>query len=253
LQGHFAGVRGEFLDLSGERIYYYAAGSRGGGEPILLIHGFPTSSHLWLDVVGKLPAGHRIVVVDLLGFGRSDAPLKADYSIAGHGKRMLRLLDALHIERACIVGHGTGGAVAGWLALNAPERITRMGLIGSSTAEGWFAKDHAILRPLYDLGLRMPSWFWFPILRAMIARVYSDPARGKKSAEMYLTPFLGPRAPVLRRHLEALTNGEIQAIAARFADIPLPVFSSRPTPWRFLPEENPSEVAAVIRQLLANG
>lgn len=243
-------MRGEFIDLAAERIYYYAAGSRGAGEPILLIHGFPTSSHLWLDVVAKLPAGHRIVVVDLLGFGRSDAPLKADYSIGGHGKRMIRLLDALRIERVCVVGHGTGGAIAAWLALNAADRVSRVALVGSSTAEGWFAKDHAILRPLYDLGLRMPSWFWFPILRAMMARVYSDPARGKKSAEMYLTPFLGSRSPILRQHLEALTNGEIQAIAARFAEIRLPVFSSRPSPWRFMPEENPSEVAAVIRSVL---
>jgi pimeloyl-ACP methyl ester carboxylesterase len=245
-------VRGEFIDLGGQRLYYYAAGSRGSGEPVVLLHGFPTSSHLWLDVVAKLPAGHRIVVVDLLGYGRSDSPLEADYSIAGHGKRILTLLDALHIERACIVGHGTGGAVAQWAALEAPGRVTRVALIGSSTEEGWFATDHAFLRSIYDLALRMPSWFWFPILRGMVARVYSDPVRGKKSAEMYLTPFVGgPGSAVLRRHLADLTNGQIQATAKRAPDIRVPVITSQRSPWRFMPEENPSEVAAVISRALS--
>jgi len=68
-------MRGEFLDLSGARLYYYAAGTRGAGVPVVFIHGFPTSSHLWNDVVPLMPQGHRLVVLDLLGFGRSDRPL----------------------------------------------------------------------------------------------------------------------------------------------------------------------------------
>jgi pimeloyl-ACP methyl ester carboxylesterase len=244
-------VRGEFIDLAGERLYYYAAGSRGTGEPVLLIHGFPTSSHLWLDVVAKLPTGHRIIVLDLLGYGRSDAPPQGDYSIAGHGNRVIKLLDALRVERACLVGHGTGGAIAQWVALNAPDRVTKIGLIGSSTSEGWFSKDHAFLRSIYDLALRMPSWFWFPILRGMVARVYSDPVRGKKSAEMYLARFVeGSGASVLRHHLAGLTNGQIAVVARRAHEVKAPIMSSPRSPWRFMPEENPSEVAAVIAQLL---
>src|SRR3954468_7805051 len=105
-------MRGEFIDLGGERLYYYAAGSRGSGDPIVLIHGFPASSHVWLEVVPKLPQGHRVLVVDLLGFGRSDSTRAADYSIRGHGGRIIRLLDSLRIERALVVGHDTGGTIA---------------------------------------------------------------------------------------------------------------------------------------------
>ena len=244
-------MRGEFIDLSGERIYYYAAGSRGSGEPIVLIHGFPTSSHLWLDVVAKLPEGRRVVVVDLLGFGRSDAPVHAEYTISAHGERLVRLLDALRIDRAVLVGHGTGGAIALWAALKVPERVTRIALIGSSTSEGWFSRARRT-RALYDVALRMPSWFWLPLLRGTIARSYSDPDRGKRSAEMYLAPFAeGNGAKVLRKHLADLTNGEIGAIRDRVFEIRLPMFSSPPRPWRFMPEENPSETAAVIRRALA--
>ena len=50
-------MRGEFLDLSGARLYYYAAGTRGVGVPVVFVHGFPTSSHLWSEVVPLMPNG----------------------------------------------------------------------------------------------------------------------------------------------------------------------------------------------------
>lgn len=244
-------MRGEFIDLSGERLYYYAAGSRGAGEPVVLVHGFPTSSHLWLDVVAKLPAGHRVIVLDLLGFGRSDAPPDGDYTIGAHHKRLLELMDALRIDRACLVGHGTGGAVVQSLALDAPDRVTRLGLIGSSTVEGWFARDRRGARTLYDLALRLPAAVWRPILGGKIASSYSDPERGRRSADMYLAPFIeGDGAKVLRRHIAALTNGDIAGVAARAGGLRMPVVSSGRSPWRFMPEENPSEVAAIIGRLL---
>ena len=247
-------MRGEFIDIAGERLYYYAAGSRGSGEPIVLIHGFPTSSHLWLDVVAKLPDGHRVIVLDLLGFGRSDAPLSGDYTITGHGNRTLKLLDALQINRACLVGHGTGGAIAQWVALNAPDRVSRVGLIGSATTEGWFAVPHRFGQRFRAVMLHAPSWAWVPFVRGAIAGAYSDPERGYRSAELYLMPFVdGGGVRVLRRHFAQLGNGEIQAIAARAAEITTLTIATRRSPWRFMPEEAPSEVAATIAELLAPG
>src|SRR3954469_21082541 len=102
-------MRGEFLDLSGARLYYYAAGTRGVGVPVVFLHGFPTSGHLWSDVVPLMPEGHRIVVVDLLGYGRSDPPGPRSLSLKAHGARIIELMDALRIEKACIVGHDLGG------------------------------------------------------------------------------------------------------------------------------------------------
>jgi pimeloyl-ACP methyl ester carboxylesterase len=95
-------VRGEFLDLGGVRLYYYAAGSRGAGEPIVLVHGFPTSGHLWSDVVPLLPEGHRVVVLDLLGFGRSDPPRGHAVDIRAHAERLVAVLDHLGINYACV-------------------------------------------------------------------------------------------------------------------------------------------------------
>jgi hypothetical protein len=100
--------------------------------------------------------------------------------------------------------------------------------------------------------LRAPSSIWMPIIRGAIARSYSDPERGKRSAEMYLAPFAqGHGAKVLRKHLTDLDPAAIASIRDRSAQIKLPMFSSPPSPWRFMPEENPSETAAIISRALA--
>src|SRR5689334_6322592 len=124
-------MRGEFLDVAGSRLYYYAAGSRGAGEPIVLIHGFPTSGHLWSDVVAALPAGHRVVVLDLLGYGRSDPARRAAVDIASHADRLVAVLDELRIERACLVGHGAGGGIAQSVAVRFPQRVSHLCLVNS--------------------------------------------------------------------------------------------------------------------------
>ena len=54
-------MRGEFVDLDGVRLYCYAFGQRGAGHPIVLVHGSFTSSHLWQDVLPRLPKGHRVL------------------------------------------------------------------------------------------------------------------------------------------------------------------------------------------------
>jgi pimeloyl-ACP methyl ester carboxylesterase len=77
-------MRGEFLDLGGVRVYYYATGTRGAGEPVVFVHGFPTSSHLWRDVAPLLPDGHRAIVIDLLGYGRSDRPGGRPVTLKAH-------------------------------------------------------------------------------------------------------------------------------------------------------------------------
>src|ERR1051326_1575023 len=151
-------MRGEFLDLADGRIYYYAAGTRGAGETIVLLHGFPASSHVWFDVVAKLPSGHRVVVSDQLGFGRSDAPVDADYSVAGHGRRVVEMLDALVIDRACLVGHEIGAAVAAWVAANVPDRVTRILQIDSAGTSGWLSTSHVLGRRFRSALLHMPAW-----------------------------------------------------------------------------------------------
>src|SRR3712207_2604131 len=130
-------MRGEFVDLDGARVYYYAAGTRGAGEPVVLIHGFPTSGHLWTEVVPLVPPGHRVVVADLLGFGRSDRPLVGRVGIHAHADRMIRLFDALGIQQACVVGHDVGGGIAQSMVVRYPQRVSRLCLVDSVAFTSW--------------------------------------------------------------------------------------------------------------------
>jgi pimeloyl-ACP methyl ester carboxylesterase len=182
-------MRGEFIDLDGERLYYYAAGTRGAGDPLILLHGFPTSSHLWSDVVPLLPRGHRVVVVDLLGFGRSDAPASSDYSFAGHARRLRRFMDDLGIARAAIAGHHLGGGIAQAFTLAEPARVTHLALIDSvgfdAVATGTLAAMLAFL-PLSGL---MPVSSVRRVVSASLERQFVDADRGRRSVEQYLRPF----------------------------------------------------------------
>ena len=163
-------MRGEFLDLAGARLYYYAAGSRGDGDPVLFLHGFPTSSHLWQDVVPHVPPGHRVVVVDLLGFGRSDFPRGRDVSIRGHAERVLQVLDALRIERAAIVGHDVGGGIAQYLAVRHPTRVTRLALIDSVAFDDWLTRDVKLAKASLPLTHYLPAAWILSVLQRDLQR-----------------------------------------------------------------------------------
>jgi pimeloyl-ACP methyl ester carboxylesterase len=100
----------------------------GLGQPVLLLHGFPDSSHGWRHQVPALvEAGMRVIVPDLRGLGESDKPAAVeDYSIGRSLADMIAVLDALSVERAHVVGHDWGAGVAWTLAAFAPERVERL-------------------------------------------------------------------------------------------------------------------------------
>lgn len=216
-------MRGEFVDVEGARLYYYAAGSRGVGEPIVFIHGFPTSSHLWRDVVPLVPEGRRVVVVDLLGYGRSDRPLGRDLSIKGHAERIIGLLDALRISYASIVGHDLGGGIAQYLAVRYPTRVARLGLIDSVAFDDWPTRQVKLARVTLPLTRHLPAGWILSIVRAELERGYVVEERGARSIDLYLKPFSTPEGrDVLVQHLQALDSEETVALQPRLKDIVAP-------------------------------
>jgi pimeloyl-ACP methyl ester carboxylesterase len=174
-----------------------------------------------------------------------------ELSVSAHGRRIVELLDALRVDRACLVGHGVGGAVATWVALHARDRVSRLGVIQSATTTGWFSRNHSIGRALRSALLRGPVWCWMPLAQLAIARTYDDWSQGYRSAAMYLLPFTSPGgSAVLRRHLEHLTNGDIAAVGVASLDPALPYLAVTSKDSNFSPEEHPSEIAASVARLL---
>ena len=276
---YLAAVRGEFLDLNGVRLYYYAAGSRGAGEPIVLLHGFPTSSHLWSNLAPLLPSGHRVVVLDLLGFGRSDPPHAGPVDVRAHAGRVVAVLDALGINFACVVGHDVGGGIAQSVAVRHPHRVSRLGLVDSVAFDAWPTREVKIARATLPLTRHLPSSWILSVMRKDLLRGYQDHEQGTRDIELFLRPFSEDHGrDNLVRHLSALRCDETLSLSSRLRDIAAPtavVWGERdpflpltmgerlhesipgstldiiPEARHFVPLENAHSVAAAIRRLLA--
>lgn len=109
---------------------------RGKGHPVLLLHGFGASSYTWRHVEPALvAAGHRVLTIDLKGFGHSDKPLDDRYSIFDQAALVSAFMDQMQLKRVYLVGHSLGGGVALVLALDDDpakrRRVDKLVLIDS--------------------------------------------------------------------------------------------------------------------------
>jgi haloalkane dehalogenase len=146
----------------------------GQGKPIVFLHGSPTWSFLYRKLIPTLSSKFRCIAVDHLGFGLSDKPRKADYSPAGHSKRLEALLNQLHLKDVTIVGHDFGGSIAlDWASRN-PSQVRDLVLMNTWV---WSLDkipnirfvSHAASSPMNQYWLRLinPSpKFYFPVLFA---------------------------------------------------------------------------------------
>jgi len=120
-----------FTEVAGVRVHYQEAGEE-TNPPLVLVHGFASSTLVWSKVfLSFAGAGFRVIAPDLLGFGYSGKPRNGDYTIAGQAKHLMRLLESLGIRRATLVGSSYGGAVTATCALDHPERVEKLVLVGA--------------------------------------------------------------------------------------------------------------------------
>ena len=120
-----------FVEVDGVRVHYQEAGDV-NAPAMVLIHGFTSSTLVWSKVFLRLAdAGYRVLALDMLGYGYTAKPRNGEYTIDGQAKLVTRLLDALSIPRAILVGSSYGGAVAATCALDYPDRVEKVILVGA--------------------------------------------------------------------------------------------------------------------------
>jgi pimeloyl-ACP methyl ester carboxylesterase len=131
----------------------------GDGHPVLLLHGFPDSSHLWRNQIPALvEAGFRAVAPDQRGFGESDRPDAVDaYALPNMLGDVVAVLDTLDVERVSVVGHDWGAAVAWGTAAFLPDRVDRLVAISVGHPAAFL---HAGLEQLEKSWYML--WFQFP-------------------------------------------------------------------------------------------
>ena len=135
----------------------------GDGRPVVMWHGEPTWGYLWRHVLPPVrDAGHRVILPDLAGFGRSDKPIERDwYSYDRHVAMAATLLEDLDVRDATFVVHDWGGPIGLRLAVEHPDRVARLvvmdtGLFtGEQTlSDAWHA-FHAFVERTEDLPVGM--------------------------------------------------------------------------------------------------
>ena len=126
-----------WFDTPDGRMHYVDVGSR-EGRPVVMVHGNPTWGYLYRNFIGPLvEAGHRAIVPDHLGFGRSDKPDDPDlYRVPRHAERLDALLESLDLRGATVVPQDWGGPIGLHWATRHPERVDGLFIL-NTYAHGW--------------------------------------------------------------------------------------------------------------------
>jgi len=152
--------RAQFLDHESHRIAYWTAGE---GRPLLLIHGFPTSSWDWHQVWGALAERRCVIACDMLGFGLSAKP-RSGYSIFRQAEIQMALLQELGVTEFDVVAHDYGDTVGQELLARRNEQGAGFGLGRMLLLNGGLFPEQHRLLPIQRLG---SSPFGFIVGRLM--------------------------------------------------------------------------------------
>lgn len=206
--------------VAGHRLAYF---DEGKGPVVLLIHGIPTSSQLWRDIIPVLAKTHRVIAPDMLNYGKSDKPAGADVSIAAQSHLMVGLLDALGVARADIVGHDIGGGVAQLLAVNYPQRVEKLVLASSVCFDSWpIPEFKPLLDPAAEAGMSLDEFT--AMMRSFLPQgVHRQHALDSVALDRLMQPWEGEQGKrALFRNFRRLNPEYTQAIADQLGQIDCP-------------------------------
>lgn len=209
------------VDVLGTWIAYRDSGT---GRPVVFLHGNPTSSYLWRNVIPPVEAAGRCLAPDLAGMGESGESVTegADrYTFADHARHLDAWFDALGVEGALLVGHDWGGALGFDWAARHPDRVA--GLVYMETIvrpvawDDWPERARGIFQALRSEAgeeiVLQKNVFVERILPASMLRKL-DP----EEMDAYRRPFAEPgerRRPTLTWPRQIPIDGEPRAVVER--------------------------------------
>lgn len=204
-----AGVAERTVLVDGHRISYFETTPIANmpDRPLLLIHGLGASKLDWVPLIVPLSkAGFHVYALDLLGYGDSDAPKEASYSLKEEEDTVLHFMDQVKLSKTDVAGWSMGGWVAMKMGLDAPQRIRRLVLLDSAGVYFPFTYDSTLFTPttrpeldrlVYMLEpekpfIHLPWWATSGILRKnrekqwVIHRSFSDMVNGHELLDFRL-------------------------------------------------------------------
>lgn len=216
------GAAGNTVKLGGV-VYHYV--EQGGGEPLLLLHGFTGSNASWEPVAPRLAKRYRVIAVDLLGHGASDAPAEAGrYAMERVDGDIAALLDHLGVAQAHLAGYSMGGRLALFLALSRPQRWRSLilessspGLASAAERAARAAQDEALAAFIEAQGMEafVSRWERLPLFASQQALPEEARARQRQRR-------LGNRPAGLAGSLRGMGTGVQPPLWQRLGELTLP-------------------------------
>ncbi len=216
LKARWAPAPSQFVALNGMQVHLRDEGPRDDPQPIVLLHGTSASLHTWEGWVAALKGQHRVVTVDLPGFGLTGPAPDGDYHLPHYADFVVSVLDHLQLKQVVLAGNSLGGEIAWMTAVGHPERVSKLVLVD---AGGYPFKTEGM--PIGFKVARIPALK--PLMAHMLPRhmiessvrsVYGDPSK--------VTPEL------IDRYYElTLREGNRESLAARFSQSPLGAYADQ--------------------------
>ncbi len=198
----------KYIEVHGSRMHYV---EEGAGEPVLFLHGNPTSSYLWRNVIPHVSPLGRCIALDLIGMGKSDKP-DIEYRFFDHSKYVEGFIEALGLRNITFVIHDWGSALGFHYARRHEENVKGLAFM------------EAIVRPL--------TWDEFPEEARQMFQGFRTPEVGEN---MLINQNMFVEAVLPMSILRKLTDEEMNRYREPYVDPP-----SRKPIWRW-----PSEVPIV--------
>jgi haloalkane dehalogenase len=129
----------EYVEIEGLQMAYV---EQGKGDPVLMLHGEPTWGYLYRHMILPLAQAGRVIVPDLIGFGRSDKPVAANaYSYKSHVRWVRKFIEQLDLRRVTLVGQDWGGLIGLRVLAQIPERFARLVAMNTAIPDGRLLGD----------------------------------------------------------------------------------------------------------------
>ncbi|WP_247231494.1 alpha/beta fold hydrolase [Telluribacter sp. SYSU D00476] len=208
----------DFVAVDGMDVHFRAEGPASDSVPLVLIHGTGSSLFTWNEWTRHLKDKHRIIRMDLPGFGLTGPHPKDDYTLDIYVDFLHSFLKALNVKRCILAGNSLGGEITWQYALKYPEQVQKMILIG---AAGYPTKSRNV--PLPYIVMRLP------VLREVFEKS-TTPAVIRSSLEyLYADPSKVTDSLVNLYFDMTCRNGNREALTERMESI------AEDGPWKLLP------------------
>ena len=206
LSGRWATPPSQFLMVDGMKVHLRDEGPRDDPQPIVLLHGTSSSLHTWDGWAQVLKEKHRVIRVDLPGFGLTGPTPDGNYQMPVYSHFVASLMDTLQVKRAVLAGNSLGGYVAWKTAVDYPDRVSKLILVDSA--------GYATTAASVPIGFKLAQ---IPMLSGLMANIL--PRRVIKSSlrNVYGDPSKITTELIDRYYELTLRTGNRKSLAARFS------------------------------------